>query len=186
MRTAIILSATMLLVGSTATAELVDGWNLECVPPSGVITPYPSNYAIKYEPTQTYSLTGVDVWAGPSDFLNPDEITVQIQTDFESQPSGEVLGAFTVEIPQGPPDWLGSDFVEPIPIEAGEVYWLVYFAMPWASLPWCDEGDLYETWFSGDQVHWDYQGESAWKAKFWGVGGTPVQAVTWGKLKQLF
>ncbi len=181
-----ILMAMLLLVASVATAQPVDSWNADCIPDDGPIMGSPANYAMKYEPAQSYMLTRVDVWAGSSDYIDPDEITVFIQTDFDGQPSGEILGEALSAIPQGPPNWLGTDFDEPVFLEEGQTYWLVYYCMPWSTLPYCEDGDLIETWESFDQIHWDDANDLAWKAKFWGVGSVATESTTWDHLKSLY
>jgi len=180
---------TCLTFACMATAtEQMDDWNGDATPLSGSMFPYPANYAVQYIPAMDYNLERVEFFAGASTFMDDDQYTVQIMGDFDGQPDGvPIASAVHPMLDSDPAMFQGTDFDEPVYMIADQVYWVIYFAMPWSPFSAAIEGDLYTTMSSGDQIHWDPSNDQTWMALFWGEPtGVAVEAVSFSEVKNLF
>ena len=88
----IVLSLCLLLTASTGLAyELIESFNIDQPSPAGLIYAYPANYAFRYLPAQDYMLYKIEIYAAGSEYFEDDAITLQVQTEAEGEPSGDVL-----------------------------------------------------------------------------------------------
>ena len=183
----IVLSLCLLLFASSGlTYDLIESFNVDQPSPSGSIYAYPANYAFRYLPAQDYLLYKIEIFAAGSEFFEDDVITLQVQTEDDDQPSGDVLATVDTPVVDGDLYWAGSDFAEPIELTGGGQYWVIYFPMAFSPVGYAIEGDMFETMWSGDQVHWDPVNPIAWKVKFWGELIVATDNATWSGVKSLY
>jgi hypothetical protein len=177
----------LLTAGTGLAYELIESFNVEQPPPSGMIYAYPANFAFRYLPAQDYMLYKIEMYAAGSEYFEDDAITLQVQTESSGEPSGDVLATVNTPVEDGDPYWAGSDFPAPVEMTEGDPYWIIYFPMPWSPIGWAADGDHYfESMFSADQIHWDPIDPIAWKVKFWGELIVANEGATWSDVKSLY
>lgn len=185
MRTCLVFIALVVITGSAAAYTLVDSWNADGVPGSGIYG-YPANFAIRYIPAMSFTCARIEFWGSGSDYIVDDHITVRVETEDLEQPSGTVLAEVTTPVTDTPITWIGADFPTPVLLEAGAVYWVIYLPMAWSPVAWANAGDEFPTMSSSDGVHWNPSTARLWMARLWGDPIVATETATWSGVKALF
>lgn len=167
-------------VDSSPDTDLIDAWNDNGLPPYAATYSSPC-FAYEYIPTQDYVLERIEWFAGNIGGT----VTTSVR---EGSLNGLTLGSVTYqEVP--PQQWQGADLVPYVPVTAGESYFIVYQVVVGAATSAASSGTVISHWHdpSGACSSWSGPWSSiAWRARFYGTIGIPVETGTWGTVKSLY
>lgn len=163
--------------------DLIEGWN-DTEEPLGLLFYEASCYGLPYVPASDYLLARIDFIAG----FFPGDNAVEVHADDGSgHPTGKLLGRATFSHGEEV-GWYGGEFPEPISLQAGELYYLLYQPAYFSLASVALEGDLIAHTWSFDCVEWLGPAEPArWMARFYGfTEPTVINETTWSGIKALY
>ncbi len=151
---------------------LIEAWNDDGEPGSSA-TYGALCYAFPYVPSVSYELDRIDWYAGNVGST----VTTSVRAD---SLNGPTLGSVTYsEVP--PRDWQGANLIPPVPVIAGQTYYLVYTIGRFdaeVSATSDENGNFISHWadYSNACNTWMGPHSFLWRARFYGSGGSDIYA----------